>query len=175
MFYRPAFCCNCGEKIQREEWRLWTSRRFCALCETEHKGIDLIPRAVVLIGLLLTVFGFGSYLRRTGNPAENPQLVRSTRPVANLKPAPPSSDGSGSVMDSNSNVWWLGPLGLTVLRILYVEARLTQARVKGDLLVFPAGLGMRLLFGVGIVGFSALVASRIGQEAAWLVLMVTMG
>src|SRR5436190_3400953 len=102
MFYRPAFCCNCGEKIQREEWRLWTSRRFCALCETEHKGIDLIPRAVVLIGLLLTVFGFGSYLRRTGNPAENPQLVRSTRPVANLKPAPPSSDGSGSVMDSNS-------------------------------------------------------------------------
>lgn len=102
MFYRPAFCCNCGEKIQREEWRLWTSRRFCALCETEHKGIDLIPRAVVLIGLALMVFGFGSYFRRPAVPDENPQLVRSTRPVANLKPATLSSGADGSAMDSIS-------------------------------------------------------------------------
>ena len=102
MFYRPAFCCNCGEKIQREEWRLWTSRRFCALCETEHKGIDLIPRAVVLIGLVLTVFAFGSYFRRPGVPAEDPQLVRSARPLANLKPAPLSPDANGSATDPNS-------------------------------------------------------------------------
>ena len=102
MFYRPAFCCNCGEKIQREEWRLWTSRRFCALCETEHKGIDLIPRAVVLIGLVLTVFGFGSYFRRSDVPAQDPQLIRSARPVANLKPAAVSLGTNGDAVDSNS-------------------------------------------------------------------------
>lgn len=102
MFYRPAFCCNCGEKIQREEWRLWTSRRFCALCETEHKGIDLIPRAVVLIGLVLTVFGLGSYFRRASVPVDDPQLVRSVRPSANLKPAPLSSDPNGSATDPYS-------------------------------------------------------------------------
>jgi len=71
-------------------------------------------------------------------------------------------------MDSNSNIWWLGPLGLTVLRLLYVEAQLTHVRAKGNLLVFSAGLGIRLLFGVGIVGFSALTVSNIGREETWL-------
>jgi len=102
MFYRPVFCCNCGERIQRAEWRLWTSRRFCALCETEYKGIDLIPRAVVLIGLVLTVFGVGSYFRSPGVPLDDPQLVRSARPSANLKPTTLSSGTDGNVIDSNS-------------------------------------------------------------------------
>lgn len=77
-------------------------------------------------------------------------------------------------MDANSNVWWLGPLGLTVLRILYVEARVSQARTRGNLLLFPAGLGIRFLFGGGIIGFSALVVSSIGQEATWLLVTMTM-
>jgi hypothetical protein len=75
-------------------------------------------------------------------------------------------------MDSNSNIWWLGPLGLTVLRLLYVEARLTHARVKGKLLVFSAGLGIRLLFGAAIIGFSALTAWNIGREETWLLVMM---
>jgi hypothetical protein len=62
-------------------------------------------------------------------------------------------------MDSNSNIWWLGPLGLTVLRLLFVEARLTHVRAKGNMLVFSARPGMRLLFGAGIIGFSALTVS----------------
>ena|SRR5690349_13901720 len=75
-------------------------------------------------------------------------------------------------MDSNSNIWWLGPLGLTVLRLLYVEARLTHVRTKDNLLVFSAGLGIRLLLGAGIIGFSALTVSSIGREETWL--LVTM-
>ena len=77
-------------------------------------------------------------------------------------------------MDSNSNIWWLGPLGLTVLRLLFVEARLTHVRAKGNLLVFSTGLGIRLLFGAGIIGFSALTVSNVGREETWLLAAMAM-
>ncbi|MEO7659891.1 MAG: hypothetical protein ABIV48_09780 [Pyrinomonadaceae bacterium] len=62
MLFKPSFCANCGEKIERAEWYIWTSRRFCQVCESEYKGQDLIPRAVVIVGILIGVFGIGSYL-----------------------------------------------------------------------------------------------------------------
>lgn len=67
MFFRPNFCANCGEKIERADWGLLTSRRFCPVCESEFKGQDLIPRAVVAGGLLIGIFGIGGYLR-SGTP-----------------------------------------------------------------------------------------------------------
>src|SRR5580765_7887193 len=63
MLFRPSFCANCGEKIERAEWSIWASRRFCQVCESEFKGQDLIPRVIVGLGLLAAVFGFGSYLK----------------------------------------------------------------------------------------------------------------
>jgi len=30
--YRPNFCAECGEKIIRLRWRVWTSRQFCDAC-----------------------------------------------------------------------------------------------------------------------------------------------
>lgn len=62
MLYRPQFCCNCGERIDRVEWRLWTSRRFCELCETEYKGHEYLTRGVVAAGAILGVFGFTTFL-----------------------------------------------------------------------------------------------------------------
>ena len=63
MLYRPVFCCNCGERIVRDDWRLWTSRRFCALCASERQGVDLLPKVVVGAGLLAVVFLVASALR----------------------------------------------------------------------------------------------------------------
>ncbi len=57
MMFRPKYCCNCGEKIERAEWRIWTSRRFCPLCETEYKHLDILPVAIVSVGALMTVAG----------------------------------------------------------------------------------------------------------------------
>ena len=107
MLYRPAFCCNCGEKVVRDEWRFWTSRRFCALCETEHKGIDLVPKAIVAIGLLLSAAGFASYLRMpaqvAGGSTFRPQETRQ-----NLKPATLNSSNNTIsepiAGDQNSNL-----------------------------------------------------------------------
>ena len=82
MFFRPTFCANCGEKIARTDWGLFTSRRFCQVCESEYKGQDLIPKAIVIGGIVIGVFGFGSYLR-SGTTAD-PRAARSAAlpPVA---------------------------------------------------------------------------------------------
>src|SRR5262245_16558828 len=89
MLFRPSFCANCGEKIERAEWSIWTSRRFCPVCESEFKGHDLVPRAVVGLGVVAGVLGLGSYLR-SGSAAEMQpfkqprKLVEQTGPVSQL-------------------------------------------------------------------------------------------
>jgi len=69
MFYKPKFCCNCGEKIERADWRLWTSRRFCSVCEVEQKGHELLPRLIVAAAVLFGIFGIGSYFQGQDNAA----------------------------------------------------------------------------------------------------------
>ncbi len=60
MLFRPTYCCDCGEKIEREHWRFWTSTRFCELCETVNKPYELLNRGVVILGTLVLVFWIGS-------------------------------------------------------------------------------------------------------------------
>jgi hypothetical protein len=76
-------------------------------------------------------------------------------------------------MSSDSNAWWIGPLVLTLLRLLYAEARLTHAAAKDGALVFRAGMGMRVLLGVGILGFSVGTLASIGHEETWLLVAST--
>ena len=105
MLYRPAFCCNCGEKIQRDQWRVWTSRRFCPLCETEHKGIDLLPRVIIGFGLIMTVFGFAEYVRRPPREAKNEDVFRSSQFRSELKSAPKLNEGTSNAnVQSNSTI-----------------------------------------------------------------------
>lgn len=80
MIFRPKFCANCGEKIERVDWGLLTSRRFCQVCESEFKGQDLVPRAMVGIGVIVGVFGFGSYLK-SGSATEH-RVAKLQPPVA---------------------------------------------------------------------------------------------
>ena len=86
MLYKPKFCANCGEKIDRTEWKLWTSRRFCELCEVEQKQHDLLPRAIVAIGIIGVLFGVGSFLAgrkpmKTGGH-DQPARTLMSRPAA---------------------------------------------------------------------------------------------
>src|SRR5258706_15060805 len=86
MLFRPSFCANCGEKIERAEWSILTSRRFCQVCESEFKGHDLIPRVVVGLAVLVGVFGFGSYLK-SGSTADSQILRQPRRAVEQTIPA----------------------------------------------------------------------------------------
>lgn len=85
MLFRPKFCANCGEKIERAEWFIWTSRRFCQVCESDLKAIDLMPSAVVIGSLLIGVFGFGSYLK--SGPSNSELLVSKSSRTAVNNPA----------------------------------------------------------------------------------------
>lgn len=82
MLYKPKYCCNCGEKIERTEWRLWTSRRFCQVCETEYVPHEIIPKAVVGLGIVLGIFGFSSFFgARDQNTASGLSSLRESRLV----------------------------------------------------------------------------------------------
>ena len=63
MFYRPDFCCGCGEKIERTHWKPWTSTRFCDLCSTDHQLIEIIPKVFGVIGILAVSLGIGSIIK----------------------------------------------------------------------------------------------------------------
>ncbi len=64
MPYKPKYCCQCGEKIERINWNLNSSRRFCELCETEFKVHDLLPRIAVVCGILFGILGLGAYWQK---------------------------------------------------------------------------------------------------------------
>lgn len=124
MFFRPNFCANCGEKIERTEWGFFTSRRFCETCAIEFKGQELIPRVIVAASLLVAAFGIGSYLnsgdsspnivqpRRLANapvPVPQPTKVQEAAaaavpvPAANVankppQPKPPSAPKPAAVV-----------------------------------------------------------------------------
>lgn len=63
MFYKPKYCCQCGEKIDRIDWKPWTSRRFCELCETEFGIYDKLRGVLVVTGLMFGLYGAGSYFQ----------------------------------------------------------------------------------------------------------------
>lgn len=105
MLFRPSFCANCGEKIDRAEWGIFTSRRFCQVCESEFKGQDLLPRFIVGLGILIGVLGIGGYLK-SGAVAPETQLVRQPRklvdqPANTVQPAivekPASVSGNANI------------------------------------------------------------------------------
>ncbi len=85
MLFRPGFCCNCGEKIERANWKLWTSRRFCELCETDFALQEYIPKIFAGLGFLITLIGIGSYFRGESNrPASG--IAKPQERTANVSP-----------------------------------------------------------------------------------------
>jgi len=68
--YRPNFCAECGEKIVRLRWRVWTSRRFCDKCVPRFRKTHRLQRAGAIGGLIL----FGLLVGR-GWRREQPPLV----------------------------------------------------------------------------------------------------
>jgi hypothetical protein len=100
--YKPNFCCNCGEKIERLDWPFWSGRRFCELCETDYWLYDATPLLAAGVIALLGVLGFAGLFR-----AENRVDVQATRrevgaaatlpsPQAGSKPSDPVTQSAVS-------------------------------------------------------------------------------
>jgi len=61
-------------------------------------------------------------------------------------------------MKTSSDLWWIGPLVIVLVRMLSVEGRLAHAEVKKHLLVFRGARGMRLLLAGAIAVFLYFIA-----------------
>jgi hypothetical protein len=86
LFYKPNFCCHCGETIDRVDWPLKASRRFCDVCQSEHLVFDWTSTILVLAMALIAVFAIGSALRLRAAPSPpRPVLAAPKKPAnANL-------------------------------------------------------------------------------------------
>ncbi|MFL6231309.1 MAG: hypothetical protein ACJ741_21250 [Pyrinomonadaceae bacterium] len=88
--YKPNFCADCGERILRERWRMWTTRRFCPACAPRFRRAWLAP-LIAACALACAGFVAGRLMR----PAPPPLTIeRGALPLPALvaKAAPPRSD-----------------------------------------------------------------------------------
>jgi hypothetical protein len=78
--YKPNFCADCGERVLRERWRTWTSRRFCPACERRFQRGWFAP-FVFACALVASGFAVGRFMR----PAPPPLVfARGELPVPAL-------------------------------------------------------------------------------------------
>jgi len=105
MFYRPEFCCCCGEKVERVDWKPWTSRRFCQLCETKHPLSEFVQKAVPFLGIAGVILGFASFWSTSQTPV-SPVTKRALAAETNAQPSQRSptfkTTDSGNIQSQTS-------------------------------------------------------------------------
>lgn len=87
MTYKPKYCCQCGDKIERKKWTFFSSRRFCQLCETDFVLQEWTSPIIVVLGLLFGFAGLSGFFQS----AEKPLKIASIRPAESateIKTAP---------------------------------------------------------------------------------------
>jgi hypothetical protein len=111
--YRPNFCAECGEKIVRLRWHVWTSRSFCDGCASRFRKERLkIPLAVAAFLLLL---GFIS--GRAGRPASPPLIIERQ---ANSPLNDPPAFGSDPNKEPSAGQKQSDPLPLVTEQVVYI-------------------------------------------------------
>jgi hypothetical protein len=71
--YKPNFCSECGERVERERWRIWTSPQFCQLCDRRFRR----RRFVAPLIACLTLFAVGVVLGRVTKPGPRLLVIES--------------------------------------------------------------------------------------------------
>ena len=66
--YKPNFCAECGTKLLRLRWHLWTSRKFCNDCARRLRKTRLVPALFVILALISAGYVAGR-MRRPAPPA----------------------------------------------------------------------------------------------------------
>ena len=76
--YRPNFCAECGAKILRLRWRLWTNRKFCDSCA---HGLRRQRRTIAgLITFVVFITGFFVGYKRQPQPP--PLIIQRVEPAS---------------------------------------------------------------------------------------------
>jgi hypothetical protein len=86
--YKPNFCTECGERIARSRWHLWTSRRFCSACAPRFRTARIVLPLVAGTSFFTLGLGAGHAVR----PATPPLILERREPtVAATQTAPPTT------------------------------------------------------------------------------------
>lgn len=89
----PKFCAECGEKIVRLKWFVWTSRKFCDECKPSFLKERLLQPLVAA----LTLFVAGILVGHTWKPEPPPLIIqRGPTPAAT-----PSANSNTTVVDDD--------------------------------------------------------------------------
>ncbi|HEY1403237.1 MAG TPA: hypothetical protein VGB05_03855 [Pyrinomonadaceae bacterium] len=89
--YKPNFCAECGGRIARTRWRVWTSRRFCDGCDRRFRRGRVTRPLVACVALLGAGFIGGRAMRHAPPPlviersAVNPPALASELSTAGTK------------------------------------------------------------------------------------------
>jgi len=115
--YRPNFCNDCGEKVERRRWRWWTNRRFCAACTTRLRSGAFVKVPLIMGALILGGF-FAGNVRHDAPPpliierfgaseatmASVPVAQTSSMNEPSLKPAATTNQSRDDIEDPNEAV-----------------------------------------------------------------------
>lgn len=94
--YKPNFCAECGERVERSRWHLWTSRRFCPACARRFRRSQILTSLMAVVAL----FSLGLIIGRSLRPAPPPLIVeRGQFPEA---PATGASKAGAQARDEES-------------------------------------------------------------------------
>jgi hypothetical protein len=76
--YRPNFCCECGNKIVRLRWFVWTSRRFCDKCFRAFAKSNWLRSSLTVLIFFLAAMLLGRGCRRAPPPLVIERPVNSS-------------------------------------------------------------------------------------------------
>ncbi|MFL6284665.1 MAG: hypothetical protein ACJ74Q_16075 [Pyrinomonadaceae bacterium] len=96
--YRPNFCCECGERVARARWRVWTSRRFCDACERRF----LRKRFTVPLVLMAVVASACFMLGRATKPVAPAAVFERNALDLTRLPAPDSAHTRETKRDAST-------------------------------------------------------------------------
>lgn len=110
--YRPNFCAECGGRIARLRWRLWTSRRFCDGCDKRFRKPRLLWSLVWGVALVGAGFGGGRAMR----PAAPPLVIERSALYSPTRPSQTPATAQESAATNNSNAPAYGADGTALER-----------------------------------------------------------
>lgn len=99
--YTPSFCCECGAKILRLRWQLWTSRKFCGKCARRLWKARWLAAFWIVVAFTGAGYVAGRYQRptpppltierRSDSPLSDKPEAKGTRGTAALQQTEPAN------------------------------------------------------------------------------------
>ncbi|HSK62741.1 MAG TPA: hypothetical protein VK893_02835 [Pyrinomonadaceae bacterium] len=86
--YQPNFCAECGDKIVRLRWRVWTSRTFCDKCCPRFRKAHWPQRAIATVALFVFGIFIGRACKREPPPLVIQRTMESPAPNPSATPLP---------------------------------------------------------------------------------------